>query len=93
MYRSSDTIVPPASVQSTYAALPTPKRLIVIDDAGHNVFDDICTIHSGSQHLVSILKASAGTPGGFGQLSTLATAAASRRTSTRPRPTRSSSRR
>lgn len=73
MYGSSDTIVAPTSVQTTYAALPTPKRLIVIKDAGHNVFDDICTIHSGSQRLVSILKASAGTPGGFGQLATLAT--------------------
>ena len=73
MYGSSDMIVAPASVQKTYASLPTPKRLIVIKDGGHNVFDDICTIHSGSERLVAILKASAGSPGGFGALATLAT--------------------
>jgi hypothetical protein len=73
MYGSADTVVPPSSVKQTYAALPTPKRLIVIHGAGHNVFDDICTIHSGTARLATILKAAAGTPGGFGTLSTLAT--------------------
>jgi alpha-beta hydrolase superfamily lysophospholipase len=73
MYGSSDTIVPPSSVQTSYAALPTPKRLIVIKSAGHNVFDDICTIHSGSKSLVGILKGLPASAGGVGMFSTLAT--------------------
>jgi len=73
MYGSNDKVVPPSSVVATYATLPTPKRLIVIHTAGHNVFDDICTIHSGNQRLVAILKGLKGTPGGLGTLSTLAT--------------------
>jgi hypothetical protein len=44
-----------------------------IKDAGHNVFDDICTIRSGSERLVTILQAGAGSPCGFGKLATLAT--------------------
>lgn len=73
MYGSNDKVVPPASVQATYATLPTPKRLIVIDTAGHNVFDDICTIHSGNQRLVTILKAASGAQGGLGTFATLGT--------------------
>jgi dienelactone hydrolase len=73
MYGSSDTIVDPSSVQSTYAALPTPKRLMVIKSAGHNVFDDICTIHTGSKSLVGILKGLPASAGGIGTFSTLAT--------------------
>jgi dienelactone hydrolase len=72
MYGSSDTIVLPASVQQLYSTLPTPKRLIVIAAAGHNVFDDICEIHNGSQRLVDLLKAASGSKGGFGQIATLA---------------------
>jgi dienelactone hydrolase len=73
MYGSNDTVVKPASVITTYASLPTPKRLIVIKDAGHNVFDDICTIHAGSTSLTGILRGLKGTSGPLGQFSTLAT--------------------
>ena len=73
MYGSSDMVVAPADVRATYARLPTPKRLIVIHDAGHNVFDDICTIHAGSSSLVGILRSLKGSAGGLGTLSTLAT--------------------
>jgi len=73
MYGSNDMVVAPSSVITTYASLPTPKRLIVIKDAGHNVFDDICTIHSGSSSLVGLLHALKGSSGGLGQLSVLAT--------------------
>ena len=73
MYGSSDTIVPPSSVKATYAKLPTPKRLIVIDTAGHNVFDDICTIQADGTRLVDLLKSLNGKGGPLGTFSTLAT--------------------
>ncbi|MDA8148565.1 MAG: hypothetical protein M0Z93_07265 [Actinomycetota bacterium] len=73
MYGTADTIVPPPSVRSLYARLPTPKRLIAIDGAGHNVFDDICTIHSGTHRLASDLRALGSAGGGLAELSTLAT--------------------
>jgi len=73
MYGTADTIVPPSSVQSLYARLPTPKRLIAIDGAGHNVFDDICTIHRGTHRLVSELRKLASAGGSLTQLATLAT--------------------
>jgi len=73
MYGTNDQVVPPASVLHTYAALPSPKRLIAIDAAGHNVFDDICTIHRGSERLVTVLRAAAGSSGGIGTFATLGT--------------------
>jgi dienelactone hydrolase len=73
MYGSSDMVVAPTSVQATYTHLPTPKRQIVIHTAGHNVFDDICTIHTGTSSLVGLLRALKGSSGGLGTLSTLAT--------------------
>jgi len=44
MVGTADRVVPASSVEQTYAKLPEPKRLVLIDGAGHNVFDDICTI-------------------------------------------------
>jgi alpha-beta hydrolase superfamily lysophospholipase len=73
MYGSNDTIVAPSSVQATYATLPTPKRLIVIATAGHNVFDDICTIQANGTRLVDLLKSLNGKGGPLGTFSTLAT--------------------
>ncbi len=73
MVGSADQVVPLASVRATYAALPSPKRLVVIADAGHNVFDDICTIHSGATRLVTELQAVLGAGGGLGTLAKLAT--------------------
>ena len=52
---SADMVLPPADVRQLYDTLPTPKRLIVIDDTGHNVFDDICTVASDGQRLTDFL--------------------------------------
>jgi len=40
----SDRLVPLSSLGHQYAAARAPKALLVVDDTGHNVFDDICTI-------------------------------------------------
>ncbi|MDQ1360802.1 MAG: hypothetical protein QOJ44_1179 [Acidimicrobiaceae bacterium] len=52
---SADKVLPPSAVRELYAALPTPKRLIVIKGAGHNVFDDICTVTSDGTRLTDFL--------------------------------------
>lgn len=52
---STDAVLPPADVQQLYQALPTPKRLIVIKDTGHNVFDDICTVGDNGKRLTDFL--------------------------------------
>ena len=72
MYGSADQEVTPSSVQNLYAKLPTPKRLVVIQGAGHNVFDDICQIGQGNQRLVDRLKSIPASVTGGGQLSLLA---------------------
>jgi pimeloyl-ACP methyl ester carboxylesterase len=72
MYGSSDGVVTPSSVQNLYAKLPTPKRLVVIAGAGHNVFDDICQIGKGSQRLVVQLQKLPKSILGTGALSVLA---------------------
>ena len=56
MYGSADAVVPPTDVKQLYEALPTPKRLIVIKDTGHNVFDDICTVGANGKRLTDFLK-------------------------------------
>jgi dienelactone hydrolase len=53
---SADAVVPPPDVRQLYQALPTPKRLIVIKDTGHNVFDDICTVGQHGKRLTDFLK-------------------------------------
>ena len=73
MYGTADTVVPPSAVRGLFARLPTPTRLIAIHHAGHNVFDDICTIHSGTHRLVSALQSLRSAGGGLAELSTLAT--------------------
>ncbi len=52
---SADMVLPPTEVRQLYDTLPRPKRLIVIDDAGHNVFDDVCTVASHGQRLTDFL--------------------------------------
>jgi dienelactone hydrolase len=52
----ADAVVPPTDVRQLYQALPTPKRLIVIKDTGHNVFDDICTVGENGKRLTDFLK-------------------------------------
>lgn len=59
-YGSRDLVVTPASVQELWAGLPTPKRLVVVSSAGHNVFDDVCTVGTGSRRLVAELQAAHG---------------------------------
>jgi dienelactone hydrolase len=44
MQGTSDKVVNPAGTLKLYAKLKDPKRLVLIDGAGHNVFDDGCTI-------------------------------------------------
>ncbi len=56
MYGSADAVVPPTDVNQLYKALPTPKRVIVIKDAGHNVFDDVCTVGANGKRLSDFLK-------------------------------------
>jgi predicted dienelactone hydrolase len=44
MTGSSDHVVPSSGIETFYRQVLAPKGLLVIDGAGHNVFDDICTI-------------------------------------------------
>lgn len=44
-----DVLVPVEEVRATYDGMSPPKRLVVIDGAGHNSFTDIClAVRSGS---------------------------------------------
>ncbi len=56
MQGSSDKVVSPAGTKKLYAKLPPPKRLILISKAGHNVFDDGCTIGAAQGGLVAFVK-------------------------------------
>jgi dienelactone hydrolase len=56
MQGTSDKVVSPAGTKKLYASLTGPKRLILIDRAGHNVFDDGCTIGAAQGGLVTFVK-------------------------------------
>ena len=56
MQGTSDKVVSPKGTARLYASLPAPKRLILIDQAGHNVFDDGCTIGAAQGGLVAFVK-------------------------------------
>jgi dienelactone hydrolase len=56
MYGSADAVVPPTAVHQLFQALPTPKRVIVIKDTGHNVFDDVCTAGANGKRLSDFLN-------------------------------------
>lgn len=43
-------------VEGFYRSLDPPKRLVVIDDAGHNSFNDLCVIGTDQGGLVEIAK-------------------------------------
>jgi dienelactone hydrolase len=43
-------------VQSFFEALNPPKRLVVVDDAGHNAFNDLCLIGRDKGGLIEIAK-------------------------------------
>lgn len=43
-------------VKGLYDAMKTPKRLVVIDDGGHNGFDDLCVIGADQGGLIEIAR-------------------------------------
>ena len=51
-----DVLVPIEEIRSTYAGLLPPKRLVVIDGAGHNSFTDLCLSVRNGTDLVGIAK-------------------------------------
>jgi dienelactone hydrolase len=56
MQGTSDKVVNPAGTEKLYKSLTSPKRLVLIDKAGHNVFDDACTIGAAQGGLVTFVK-------------------------------------
>lgn len=56
MQGTSDKVVIPSGTLKLYAKLKSPKRLVLIDGAGHNVFDDGCTIGVAQGGLVEFIK-------------------------------------
>ena len=56
MQGTADKVVNPVGTAKLYAKLPTPKRLILVKRAGHNVFDDGCTIGAAQGGLVAFVK-------------------------------------
>lgn len=56
MQGTSDKVVVPGGTTKLYAKLAAPKRLILVDKAGHNVFDDGCTIGAAQGGLVAFVK-------------------------------------
>lgn len=56
MQGTADQVVKPAGTKKLYADLTGSKRLILIDRAGHNAFDDGCTIGAAQGGLVAFVK-------------------------------------
>jgi dienelactone hydrolase len=56
MQGTTDKVVKPGGTLTLYGTLANPKRLVLIDDAGHNVFDDGCTIGAAQGGLVAFIK-------------------------------------
>lgn len=52
---TADKVVPAGDTQRLYARLKGPKRLVLIDGAGHNAFDDVCTIGAAQGGLVAFI--------------------------------------
>jgi dienelactone hydrolase len=48
MTGAADEVAPLADVERFYQSLHAPKRLVVIADAGHNAFNDLCLV--GAEH-------------------------------------------
>lgn len=51
---SADTIVELDGMRAAYAAMRSPKRFVVIDNAGHLAFSDLCEIGADDGGLLSI---------------------------------------
>lgn len=56
MQGTTDKVVPAKGTLKLYATLKSPKRLVLIDGGGHNVFDDGCTIGAAQGGLVAFIK-------------------------------------
>ncbi|HXQ44486.1 MAG TPA: alpha/beta hydrolase [Acidimicrobiales bacterium] len=56
MQGTSDKVVAPSGTRKLYERLRSPKSLVLIDGAGHNVFDDGCTIGAAQGGLVAFVK-------------------------------------
>ena len=56
MQGRSDKVVSPAGTRKLYARLNPPKTLVLVKGAGHNVFDDACTIGAAQGGLVAFVK-------------------------------------
>jgi dienelactone hydrolase len=56
MQGTTDTVVKPAGTLTLYGTLKAPKRLVLIKNGGHNVFDDGCTIGAAEGGLVAFIK-------------------------------------
>jgi predicted dienelactone hydrolase len=54
MSGTADTVVPTAGMITAYSKMHPPKRLILIQGAGHLVFADICEIGAGQGGLLAI---------------------------------------
>jgi hypothetical protein len=52
---TADKVVVPADTERLYGRLKGPKRLVLIDGAGHNAFDDACTIGAAHGGLVAFI--------------------------------------
>jgi alpha-beta hydrolase superfamily lysophospholipase len=55
MQGTTDAVVPESGTLKLYATLRGPKRLVLIDGAGHNAFDDACTIGAAQGGLVAFI--------------------------------------
>lgn len=51
-----DVLVPIESVEATYDELAPPKRLVIIDGAGHNSFTDICISVKEGNDLIGLAQ-------------------------------------
>lgn len=51
-----DVLIPLEEIEATYAELAPPKRLVVIDGAGHNSFTDICVAAKEGNDLIGLAE-------------------------------------
>jgi predicted dienelactone hydrolase len=56
MTGGQDQIASLENVEGFYESLEAPKRLVVIDDAGHNSFNDLCVIGADQGGLLTIAE-------------------------------------
>jgi alpha-beta hydrolase superfamily lysophospholipase len=55
MQGAADTVVPESEALALYSKLRGPKRFVAINGAGHNAFDDACTIGADQGGLVAFI--------------------------------------